>query len=193
MEYKDYSDNELVVACKDNIRLAQQELFARFVYMMKGICLRYAQDETEAEDILQDSFIRIFGRLDQYNETGPLGAWIRRITVNTALESYRKRKSVKQQLVTALDLKDLHPATNDGIIEQLHAEELVKKIQQLPPGYRGVFNLYAVEGYSHPEIGELLGISEGTSKSQYSRARLMLRTLIDEESSMEQIRWSYAK
>ncbi len=193
MEYKDYSDNELVVACKDNIRLAQQELFARFVYMMKGICLRYAQDETEAEDILQDAFIRIFGRLDQYNETGPLGAWIRRITVNTALESYRKRKSVKQQLVTALDLKDLHPATNDGIIEQLHAEELVKKIQQLPPGYRAVFNLYAVEGYSHPEIGELLGISEGTSKSQYSRARLMLRTLIDEESSMEQIRWSYAK
>lgn len=193
MEYKDYSDNELVVACKDNIRLAQQELFARFVYMMKGICLRYAQDETEAEDILQDAFIRIFGRLDQYNETGPLGAWIRRITVNTALESYRKRKSVKQQLVTALDLKDLHPATDDGIIEQLHAEELVKKIQQLPPGYRAVFNLYAVEGYSHPEIGELLGISEGTSKSQYSRARLMLRTLIDEESSMEQIRWSYAK
>ncbi|HLP54138.1 MAG TPA: sigma-70 family RNA polymerase sigma factor [Fluviicola sp.] len=193
MEYKDYSDTELVVACKDNIRLAQQELFARFVYMMKGICLRYAQDETEAEDILQDAFIRIFGRLDQYNETGPLGAWIRRITVNTALESYRKRKSVKQQLVTALDLKDLHPATDDGIIEQLHAEELVKKIQQLPPGYRAVFNLYAVEGYSHPEIGELLGISEGTSKSQYSRARLMLRTLIDEESSMEQIRWSYAK
>ncbi|MDH4474003.1 MAG: RNA polymerase sigma factor [Fluviicola sp.] len=193
MEYKNCSDTELVVACKDQIRQAQQELFARFVYMMKGICLRYAHDEAEAEDILQDAFIRIFGKLDQFNETGALGAWIRRITVNTALESYRKRKSVKQQLVKALDLKDLHPSTNDGIIEQLNAEELVKKIQQLPPGYRAVFNLYAVEGYTHPEIGELLGISEGTSKSQYSRARLMLRTMIDEELSQEQIRLSYAK
>ncbi|OGS79326.1 MAG: hypothetical protein A3D31_04965 [Candidatus Fluviicola riflensis] len=193
MEYKNCSDTELVAACRNQIRQAQKELFGRFVYMMKGICLRYAQDEAEAEDILQDAFIRIFGRLDQFNGTGPLGAWIRRITVNTALESYRKRKSVKQQLVTALDLKDIHPATDDGIIEQLNAEELVKKIQQLPPGYRAVFNLYAVEGYTHPEIGELLGISEGTSKSQYSRARLMLRTLIDEESSQEQIRLSYAK
>jgi len=193
LEYKNYSDNELVVACRKQIRQAQQELFARFVYMMKGICLRYAHDEAEAEDILQDAFIRIFGKLDQFNETGPLGAWIRRITVNTALESYRKRKSVKQQLVQVLDLKDLHPTTDDGIIEHMQAEELVKKIQQLPPGYRAVFNLYAVEGYNHPEIGELLGISEGTSKSQYSRARLMLRTMIDEESSQEQIRLSYAK
>jgi len=165
----------------------------RFSYMMKGICLRYSQDETESEDILQEAFIRVFKNLDKYSEKGPLGAWIRKITVNTALENYRKNKSIKQQLSNVLELTDLNPIAPDNAIEQLNLEELLRKIQALPTGFRTVFNLYAVEGFNHQEIGELLGISEGTSKSQYSRARLLLRKMIEEEVIQDQKIWSYAK
>lgn len=182
-------------ACKDNVRQAQHELFMRFSHMMKGICLRYAPNDAEAEDILQESFIRVFRNLDLYAEKGPLGAWIRRITVNTALENYRKNKSIKHHLSQAFELSDFNPVAHDGAIEQLGLEELLQKIQRLPAGFRTVFNLYAVEGYTHQEIGELLGISDGTSKSQYSRARLLLRTMIDKESAADgsQHIWSYAK
>lgn len=167
----------------------------RYSYMMKGICLRYAPNDAEAEDILQEAFIRIFRSLDLYAGTGPLGAWIRRITVNTALENYRKNKSLQHHLSQAFELNALHPATHDDAIERLNLEELLNKIQQLPAGFRTVFNLYAIEGYTHQEIGELLGISDSTSKSQYSRARLMLRTMIDKESAQDgsQHIWSYAK
>lgn len=193
MGYKNCSDSELLKACKEQNRQAQQELFVRFSYMMKGICLRYAPNETEAEDILQESFIRVFKNLDHYSEKGPFGAWIRKITVNTALENYRKNKSIKQQLSNVLELTDLNPIAPDNAIEQLNLEELLRKIQQLPTGFRTVFNLYAVEGYNHQEVGELLGISEGTSKSQYSRARLLLRKMIEEEVIQDQKIWSYAK
>ena len=157
----------------------------RFGYMVKGICLRYTQNQDDADDLLQETFIRVFTKLDQYDDRGMLGAWIRKITVNTALEHYRKSQSLKQQLVQTMELTTLQPAVPDEIIEQLNAEELIGKIQQLPAGFRTVFNLYAVEGYNHAEIGEQLGISEGTSKSQYSRARLLLRTLIEKEQETE--------
>jgi RNA polymerase sigma factor (sigma-70 family) len=163
--------------------------------MMKGICLRYCQDEAEAEDVLQESFIRVFRNLEQYTEKGPLGAWIRKITVNTALEHYRKNKSVKHHLSQVFEMTDFNPLAGDNAIEQLNLEALLGKIQRLPAGFRTVFNLYAVEGYTHQEIGELLGISDGTSKSQYSRARLLLREMIDKESAEDESNkiWSYAK
>jgi RNA polymerase sigma factor (sigma-70 family) len=195
LDYKKCSDNELVSACKKQIRQAQQELFMRFSYMMKGVCLRYAQDEAEAEDVLQESFIRIFKNLDQYTEKGALGAWARKITVNTALEHYRKNKSIRHHLSQVFEMTDFNPTANDNAIEQLNLEALLGKIQRLPAGFRTVFNLYAIEGYTHQEIGDLLGISDGTSKSQYSRARLLLREMIDKESAEDGTynAWSYAK
>lgn len=160
--------------------------------MMKGICLRYAAHETEAEDILQESFIRAFGKLSSWTGEGPLGAWLRKITVNTALEQYRRNKAAKNMAVV-YDMTENLPKVADGSIEQLELEDLLGKIQQLPVGFRTVFNLYAVEGYNHREIGEMLEISEGTSKSQYSRARVLLRQMIETEIKDEKDRMNYAK
>lgn len=165
-------------------RQAQYELYQRFSYMMNGICLRYGSNQVEAEDILQDSFVKAFKNLDRYKSDGPLGAWMRKITVNTALEQYRKNKSLKNYGIM-LDVNETSIVIEDGAIETLELEDLLEKIQALPNGFRTVFNLYAVEGYNHKEIGELLNISEGTSKSQYSRARLLLRTMIQEELKLE--------
>ena len=145
--------------------------------MMKGICLRYSNNETEAEDLLQESFIKAFNKLDTFNNNGALGGWLRKIAVNTALEHYRKNKNK----AVVLDLNQVDSLIPDNAIENLELEDLLKKIQSLPTGFRTVFNLYAVEGYNHREIGEMLSISEGTSKSQYSRARVMLRDMIAQD------------
>jgi len=149
--------------------------------MMKGICLRYASDVQEAEDILQDSFIKAFNKLETYSGKGALGGWLRRITVNTALEYYRKNK-IKYADPDINDKEIQLLKVDDHIIENLELEDLVKKIQQLPAGYRNVFNLYAIEGYTHKEIGELLGINTGTSKSQFSKARFLLQKLINQDN-----------
>ena len=175
-----------------NNRLAQHELYQRFVYMMKGVCLRYAQNEAEAEDILQEAFVQAFRNLSQYSGKGPLGAWLRKITVNKSLEQYRKTKALAQKSST-WEIKDSDSQVPDNAIEQLELNDLLEKIRQLPVGFRTVFNLYAVEGYNHKEIGELLGISEGTSKSQYSRARIMLRNMIEQEQLVDQKKLGYAE
>src|SRR5690606_32324487 len=139
-------------------------IYLRCSYMMKGICLRYAANGDEAEDLLQEAFVRSFRSLESWSQKGPLGAWLRKITVNTALEQYRKNQSLKN-LSTLFDQTENRLTIEDSAIEQLELEDLLNKIQQLPSGFRTVFNLYAVEGYNHNEIGELLGISSGTSKS----------------------------
>lgn len=160
--------------------------------MMNGICLRYAANQAEAEDIMQDAFVRVFKNLSSFSGTGALGGWIRKITVNTALEQYRKNKSLKNFGIM-LDVSETKIEIEDNAIEQLELENLLAKIQALPSGFRTVFNLYAVEGYNHKEIGEHLGISEGTSKSQYSRARLLLRAMIQSELVTENKKLNYAK
>lgn len=141
--------------------------------------MRYASNEAEAEDILQDGFIKVFRKLDTWSQKGPLGAWIRRVIVNTAAQAYRDSKNLR--LSTDLEQVDFFLEGDDNVFDQLSAKELMLKIQQLPPGYRVVFNMYAVEGYTHQEIGETLEISAGTSKSQYSRAKAWLRKMIEEE------------
>ncbi len=148
--------------------------------MMKGICLRYSANEEEAEDVLQEAFLQVFKNLKKYSGKGPLGAWLRRITINKALEQYRRNKSIRE-LASMIDVNENTSMAEDDAIEKLELEDLLAKIQQLPTGFRTVFNLYAVEGYTHKEIGELLKISDGTSKSQYSRARLLLRKMIEKE------------
>ena len=160
--------------------------------MMNGVCLRYAANQTEAEDILQDAFIKAFKSLDRYSGQGALGGWLRKITVNTALEQYRKNKSLKK-LSVLVDVNEAKIEVADNAIENLELQDLLLKIQKLPKGFRTVFNLYAIEGYTHKEIGELLGVSAGTSKSQYSRARVILRQMIQSELTEEHKNLRYAK
>lgn len=160
--------------------------------MMKGICLRYAASEMEAEDILQEAFIQAFKNLHTYDGRGALGGWLRKITVHKALEQYRKNKSIrriKDQVTTDSPVV----FSDDSIFEKLAVEDLLAKIQTLPTGYRTIFNLYAIEGFTHVEIAELLAISEGTSKSQFSRARHQLIALIEEEQVSENKRIAYGK
>ena len=159
--------------------------------MMKGICLRYAANENEAEDVLQEAFVRAFKNLQNWSGQGQLGAWLRKITVNMALEQYRKNKAQKNMAVV-YDMKEANPIADDSAIENLELNDLLQKIQKLAPGFRTVFNLYAVEGYNHIEIGEMLGTSEGTSKSQYHHARILLRQMIDEDKLIEQKNRNYA-
>lgn len=157
--------------------------------MVKGVCLRYAQNEQEAEDLMQDSFVKAFENLKSFSGKGALGGWIRQITVNTALELYRKNKLTIQ----LIEIENNTQLAKDNSIEQLELNDLLLKIQSLPTGFRTIFNLYAVEGYNHREIGELLNISEGTSKSQYSRARLLLRKMIADDDKQEKRILKYAK
>ncbi len=191
-EFKTYTDKDLIAACVDQNRQAQHELYLRFVGMMKGVCMRYAANEMEAEDILQEAFIQAFKNLQAYDGRGALGAWLRKITIHKALEQYRKNKSL-QRLKDNASLLVVDSTHDDSIFEQLGLEDLLAKIQLLPVGYRTIFNLYAIEGYNHNEIGELLGIAEGTSKSQFSRARNQLIALIEAEKVNEKKRMMYAK
>jgi len=144
---------------------------------MYGLCLKYSNDKDDAKDIMQDGFIKVFQKIDQYSEKGSFEGWVRRIMINTALEKYRSQ-------VTMYSLDERMPVSDEGVnssvIEELTAEDLLGLVRQLTPKYRMVFNLYAIEGFSHKEIGEMLGISEGTSKSNLSRARLILQEKVKE-------------
>jgi RNA polymerase sigma-70 factor (ECF subfamily) len=165
----------LLKGCKRGRARSQEALYRRFASAMYGLCLQYASSEEDAQDILQEGFIKVFGKLDQVKNPEALPGWIRRIMINTALERYRNK--VTHQSVD--DLKGGGPEElPDRILAELTCEELVALIQELSPRYRLVFNLYAVEGYSHQEISEALGISVGTSKSNLSRARAILQEKI---------------
>ena len=150
-----------------------------------GIAYRMTGSAGEAEDILQEGFIKVFTNLHQYAQTGELGAWIRRIMVNTAI-NYLKKNNRYQSELSFNDLS-LHPVATDNPEINLHAKELAELIRQLPPGFQTIFNLHAVEGYTHVEIGQILGINEGTSRSQYSRARALLITWIKRNDIDNQI------
>ncbi|WBO85481.1 RNA polymerase sigma factor [Hymenobacter yonginensis] len=163
---------DLLADCRRGSPTAQRALYERLAYQLMGVCLRYCPSQAEAEDALQLTFIKIFTRLDQYREQGPFEAWARRIAVNTSLNAYQQHRQGAPQVDYEAAANVPHP---DGTaLDQLSTDEVVALINTLPIGYRTVLNLYAIEGYSHQEIGELLGISEGTSKSQLSRARRLL-------------------
>lgn len=148
--------------------------------MMKGVCLRYSFNEVDAEDLLQESFMRAFKSLNTYQEKAGLGAWLRKITVNCALEKYRNEKK-KKETVLYVESYFENDFAFENELAQFDLNDLLQKIQLLPLGYRTVFNLYAIEGYQHDEIADLLKIAVGTSKSQYSRARVMLKEMIEKE------------
>lgn len=170
------TDEEIVQGCIKNNALAQKHLYDKFSRKMMGVCLRYSQNTEEAEDVLQNGFISVFQNIESFKGAGSFEGWIRRIMVNTALTNIRKNKKLMQNI--ELDSVEYMLPSSNSVSESYGAKDLLKIIQTLPPGFQTVFNLYAIEGYSHKEIGDLLGISEGTSKSQYSRAKAHLQKLI---------------
>lgn len=159
--------------CLIGDRKAQYHLYHFFSKKMFIVCLRYAKDSLEAEDILQIGFVKVFTKGHLFSENGSLEGWIRKIIVNTAIEIQRKNKIT---YVESLDNEALLEVPSNTATDQIHYKDLMSIVHQLPIGYRTVFNLYAVEGYSHKEIAEMLNISEGNSKSQLSRARQWLKT-----------------
>ena len=177
-----YMDHQrLIRDCLKGKLKAQRELYELFAKNMLGICYRYTRSIRDAEDVLQEGFVKVFLNLDQYKSEGELGAWIRRIMVNTALNFLKRSRRYQQEMYFTEEY--LHPVADEDPAIRLQAKELADLIRQLPHGYQVIFNLHAVEGYSHVEIGEILGISDGTSRSQYSRARNLLITWIENFSS----------
>jgi RNA polymerase sigma-70 factor (ECF subfamily) len=181
-----FSDEELINGCIKGERLKQKMLYERFAKKMLAICLRYSKAQQEAEDILQESFIKIFDHIKTFRRECPLEQWIKRIVINTALKHNRS----KLYMYPALDIEDLDYTVDENLIlSDFHFNELLKMIQQLAPRYQIVFNLYAIEGYQHKEIAEMLGITEGTSKSQFARARVLLQQMIVERKKVNYERY----
>jgi len=167
------SEEDLISQCLKNDQKAQGDFYKRFAPKMYGVCMRFAKNQMEADDILQEGFIKVFINLKSFRNEGSLEGWVRRTIVNTAINLYKK--NIKHQKDTDIEhAETIHNQEQDSI-DGISTKELLKLIQDLPTGYRVVFNLNIIEGYSHKEIGKLLDISENTSKSQLSRARQALQ------------------
>jgi RNA polymerase sigma factor (sigma-70 family) len=173
-------EQRLVRECLKGKSQAQRELYEHFAEKMLGVCYRYTRSIRDAEDVLQEGFVKVFHNLHQYKQKGELGAWVRRIMVNTALNFLKRHRKYQEEMFFTEEY--LHPVTNDDPAVLLSAKELADLVRQLPQGYQVIFNLHAVEGYTHVEIGEMLGISDGTSRSQYARARNLLITWVEKHS-----------
>lgn len=167
-------ENELIQACRKRDRKAQKLLYDQYAPLLFGICKRYVKTQEDAEDVLLEAFYKIFSKIDQFNDQGSFEGWMRRITVNEALMFLRKNKHFKYQV----EPQDYHASTKITIEDNLAATDILQLLDQLPDGYRTIFNLYVLEGYKHREIAELLGISINTSKSQLIMAKKRMQELI---------------
>ncbi|GAA4732781.1 RNA polymerase sigma factor [Flavisolibacter ginsenosidimutans] len=183
-------DYRLVKDCLKHKAAAQRELYNRFSASMLAVCYRYTKSVADAEDVLQEGFVKVFRNLQQYKGEGELGAWIRRIMVTTAINFLKKNIRYNAEMVFGEE--HLHAVSNHQPQVNIEAKELADLIRQLPAGYQTVFNLYAVEGYNHVEIGKMLGIQEGTSRSQYARARALLIQWIEQKPNQQKTT-AYAK
>jgi RNA polymerase sigma factor (sigma-70 family) len=166
------TDIELINGCVENDRFYQKKFYERFAKKMLAVCLCYTRDTYEAENILQEGFIKIFENITGFKPTGSLEGWVRRIIVNTATDYYRKKKRIR---FSEVNLEEAENRVGTIDLDRFAIKEIISAVQELPEGSRMVFTLYAIEGYTHKEIGEALGISAGTSKSQFSRARMLLQ------------------
>lgn len=171
-------EKQLIASCKKGDRIAQKTLYDLFSRKMMGVCLRYTNDRETALDLLQDGFVKVFTNLDSYLGNGSFEGWIRRVFVNCALE-YLRRNDV-MRLADDLDHAAELISYNESVLEEISAKELMNEIQRLPIGFRAVFNLFAIEGYSHKEVAAMLEINESTSRSQYTRAKQLLQKRIIE-------------
>jgi RNA polymerase sigma factor (sigma-70 family) len=170
-------DQALIRGCKEGDKDAFDGIYSRYSSVMYGICLRYARDREEAQDLLQEGFIRVYERIHQYSGEGSFEGWMRRLFVNMALDVYKKKKRESEQVLAFA--AEMVPEEDDNPWPAVSEKELVEMIRQLPEGYRMVFNLFAVEGFSHKQIAAQLGISESTSKTQFFKARKQLRQQVE--------------
>ena len=177
MKSRAISDKELIKGCIACKRKYQERLYAKYAPKMFSVCLRYAKGYHNAEDILQEGFIKVYRNIGRFRSEGSFEGWLRRIFVNTAIEHYRRSKPMYPILEVNNSQYDV---IDNNVIENLAAQDLMKMVQKLSPGYRTVFNLYVIEGYSHKEIGKMLNISDGTSKSQLARARYLLQKMVNQ-------------
>ncbi len=174
------SEKELIRECANNNRKAQQILYDMYAPIMMGICMRYVYERSEASDILQEGFLKVFTKIGEFANKGSFEGWMRRIFVNTAITHYHKNSKHHKYHYEVEDMS-LHN-TDNGVNygdSEFTQDELINVIQSLPQGYKLVFNLYAIEGYKHKEIAEMLDIDVNTSKSQYSRAKKMIRAKLN--------------
>lgn len=182
------SETDLIRGCIAGDRRMQEELYRRFSPKMYAVCLRYANNADDAQDLLQEGFIKVYRNLHRFRAEGSFEGWVRRVFVNTSIEHFRK-KSTRMSMVTDKEENTIEDADITAL-NKLAEKDIINIIQELSPGYRTVFNLYVVEGYSHKEIGDLLGISEGTSKSQLARAKGVLQKKISQYLSDTQKSYS---
>lgn len=177
MEYPS-DEFQLIEKCKEGDRHAQKAVYERYAPAMLAVCVRYVADRESAKDVLQDGFIKVFTSIRSYSGEGSFGAWVRRIFVTTSLEHLRKnRKWNSNELID--NYIELVQTEYEDVLSQISANELIKHIGALPERYRVIFNLFAVEGYAHAEIAEILNINENSSRSEFSRARKMLQKSIE--------------
>lgn len=176
------NDIELVHYCLSNNRKYQELLYKRYASKMYSICLSYAKNKDDAKDILQNGFVKIFTSLNNYKNSGSLEGWIKKIIINTAIDSYRKEiVDLRNVGIEYADTKEIEAS----ILEEINTKELMSLVHKLPEGARIIFNLYAIEGYNHAEISEMLNISIGTSKSQFSRAKTLLQNWVQNIYSLK--------
>lgn len=169
------TENDIIIGCINEDRQCQRDLFNRYAGKMMTVCLRYARHRMEAEDILQDAFIKVFDNIKRFESKGSFEGWIRRIVVNTALKNASRHGFQKEIMGTD---NVVETSEDPSVLSKLSEDEILGLIQQLPDGYRTVFNLYCIEGFSHKEVGESLGIEESTSRSQLVKARNMLQNKV---------------
>jgi RNA polymerase sigma-70 factor (ECF subfamily) len=171
-------ETSIIRLCRKNDRTAQEVLYRQYASEMLGVCYRYTKSVDDAEDVLQEGFVKVFTHIASFKEEGSLGGWIRRIMVTTAISYLRKHNRYRNQM--EFDHQPLHVAVAETATNTLQTRELMDLIRKLPAGYQTVFNLVGIEGYDHTETAELLGITVQTSRSQYSRARAQLMKWVQE-------------
>lgn len=170
------TEEAMLNGCLNNKASAQQELYKKYNSRMMAVCYRYAKNRDDAEDMLQEGFIKVFTQIRQFRSEGPLEGWIRKVVVHTCINILKKNKKFSESvdIIFARGVK----INEEDVPSVLQAKQIIEYIRMMPAGYRTVLNLYAIEGYSHREIGELLEIEESTSRSQYTRARAMLEDIL---------------
>jgi RNA polymerase sigma-70 factor (ECF subfamily) len=166
---------EILEGCRNQKPSAQKQLFEAYYSFGINICMRYADNREEAEEMFDDGFLRILNKINYYDPDQPFDAWFRTVMIRSAIDHYRKHKSS----LTFSSIEEAYEIGQDeGLLERLSAEEILIVVQHLPPSYRAAFSLHVVDGYSHPEIAEMLGINEGTSRSNLAKARVKLQELL---------------
>lgn len=177
-----HDDKALISGCIKGDRAMQRQLYEQYAGQMLVVCMRYSKNKDDAQDILQEAFIKVFNHIENFRQESSLGFWIKRIVINTALNYHRKGV----YLYPHYDIEEVHHLGAEDIeISKYNFKDLLNLLQSLPQGCQTIFNLYAIEGYKHKEIATMLNINEGTSKSQYARAKSLLKGMITEKGEVK--------